>query len=302
MAEAENVDSGEKVDVEEAVKEILDSRREFTMETPENEILHFFIAAPTGEDIRKADWQYSKIYNQAIVDGFLTQAEMVELLEEKKIISEEYTQNLETTRISLGAELFKLENLMDMATEEERETSALEVARLRDALFRLNQRVNGPMANTCENLAEDARTDFLTSRVVENKEGNKSWADYDAYRHEDNTALAIKSRFEVMLWMQGLESDFLEKTPEQTALRKIAQDRLDRAIEEEMASNEAAAPAEPEEPVEAVESPEQLELPEETKVEEEPKVEEEVSEEKPKRKGRPKGSRNKKKPEPKKDE
>ena len=58
----------------EDVKEILDTRREFTLESPANDINHYFIANPTGEDIRKADWQYSKIYNQAIVDGFLTQA------------------------------------------------------------------------------------------------------------------------------------------------------------------------------------------------------------------------------------
>jgi len=293
MAEAENVD---KEGVEETVKEVLDGRREFVMETPENEILHFFIAAPTGEDIRKADWQYSKVYNQAIVDGFLTQAEMAELLESKKIISEEYTQRLETTRISLGAEIFKLENLMDVATEEEKEAVALEVSRLRDELFRLNQRVNGPMANTCENLAEDARTDFLTSRVVENKDGTKAWADYDAYRNEENTALAIKSRFEVMLWMQGLESDFLENTPEQTALRKIAQDRLDRAIiAEEEASEEEADTAEPETEEPVAEAPEDLELPEEPESEEAP-------EEKPKKKGRPRGSKNKTKAEPEKDE
>lgn len=239
MADAESAKS--------AVKDILDSRREYTVETPDREILHFFIASPTGEDIRKADWQYSKVYNQAIVDGLLTQSQMLELLKSKEILSVEYSQRLEGVRITLGAELFKLENLLENATEEEKEISALEVARLRDELFQLNQRINGPMANTCENLAEDARTDFLTSRLIEKKERVKFWKDYDAYRNEENTALAIKSRFEVMLWMQGLDSNFLENTPEQSMLRKISQARVERATTVAKATlAEAMKPSEPE--------------------------------------------------------
>ncbi len=270
-----------KENVKEAVQDVLDSRRGFTLETPDNEIFHYYIASPSGEDVRKADWQYSKVYNQAIVDEFLTQSQMLELLQEKDIVDEEYTQKLDTVRISLGAELFKLETLMDQATPEEREATALEVARLRDELFQLNQRVNGPMSNTCENLAEDARTDFLTSRIVQNKEGSKLWADFDAYRDEENTALSIKSRFEVMLWMQGLESNFLENTPEQSTLREIAQTRLEQAVadqQEEETSKEVEAKVE--EPAEEV-----LELPEEPEV-----VQEEVK----KKRGRPKGSKTKK--------
>ena len=289
MKEKENKMADAKENAKDAVQDVLDNRREFTLETPENEILHYYIAQPTGEDIRKADWQYSKVYNQAIVDEFLTQAQMLDLLQEKGIVSEEYTQKLETVRISLGAELFRLENLMDESTPEEKETAAMEVARLRDELFQLNQRVNGPMANTCENLAEDARTDFLTSRIVEKKDSDKAWEDFNAYRNEDNTALSIKARFEVMLWMQGLESNFLENTPEQSTLREIAKNRLEESVKEQAAANAeaeaAAAPEVAEEP--APEAVEVLELPEEPKVAEKPKK---------KRKGRPKGSKNKPKP------
>jgi hypothetical protein len=269
MADAENT--------KEAVKEVLDGRREFTLETPDNEILHYYIASPSGEDIRKSDWQYSKVFNQAIVDGFLTTSQMLDVLKEKDIINDEYETHLESVRISLGAELFRLENLLENATEEEREVVALEIAKLRDELFQLNQRVNGPMANTCENLAEDARTDFLTSRIVEKKDNTKLWEDYTAYRHEDNPALAIKARFEVMLWMQGLESNFLESTPEQTALREIAQTRLNRALEEAEAEAKAETKAKRAAKAKA-------------KAESKPDAEKPVAKSKPKRKpGRPKG-------------
>ncbi len=259
------------------VKEILDSRREFTLESPDNEINHYFIANPSGEDIRKSDWQYSKIYNQAIVDGFLTQAQMVGVLKDKGILDDEYTDKLESVRTSLAAELFKLENLLDEADESDREANALEVAGLRDELFQMNQMVNGPMGNTCENLAEDARTEYLTSRIIQTKDGENLWDEYDNYRSEENTALCVKSRFEVMLWMQGLGSDFLENTPEQKVLRGIAQSRLDKALE----AAEAEAADAPAENAKVEEIP--LEVPAEK-----------ATKPKAKKRGRPKGTAKKK--------
>lgn len=213
------------------VKAVLDSRREFVV-TTDGEDNSYFIAQPNAADIRKADWQYSKIYNQAIVDGFLTQAQMIDVLKEKGILSDDYADLVEKTRITLASELFKLDSILEDAPELEREAIALDVARLRDELFSLNQQVNGPMGNTCENLAEDARTEYLTSRVVQLEGGAHLWEDFDEYQNEDNSTLSIKARFEVMLWIQGLDSNFLENTPEQTTLRSIAQSRLDRALAE----------------------------------------------------------------------
>lgn len=222
------------------VKDALETRREFVVTTDDVDV-SYFIAQPNAADIRKADWQYSKIYNQAIIDGFLTQAQMIDLLKEKDILSEDYAERVEATRIGLASELFKLENIREDSSEIEREAIALEIARLRDELFSLNQQVNGPMGNTCENLAEDARTEYLTSRIVQVKDHSHLWEDFDAYQNEENSTLAVKARFEVMLWIQGLDSNFLENTPEQTALRSIAQARLDAALEEAKAENAANA-------------------------------------------------------------
>ncbi len=220
------------------VKDVLETRREFKVVIDEEEV-SYFIAQPNAADIRKADWQYSKIYNQAIVDGFLTQAQMIDLLKEKGILSDDYAEKVEATRIGLASELFKLENIREDSEEVEREAIALDIARLRDELFSLNQQVNGPMGNTCENLAEDGRTEYLTSRIVQIKDGSHLWEDFDEYQNEENSTLSVKSRFEVMLWIQGLDSNFLENTPEQTALRSIAQGRLDRALAEAKAANAA---------------------------------------------------------------
>jgi len=282
----------------EDVRDVLDSRREFSIEF-DGETTTYFISNPSGEDIRKADWQYSKIYNQAILDDLLTQAQMIDLLKKQGVISEDYATEVEEARSKLAAEIYKLEILPESAADVDREEAALTVAASRDELFRLNQRVNGPMGNTCENIAEDARVEFLTSRVLQNQDGTKLWEDFDAYLNEENTALSVKARFEVMLWMQGLNSDFLENTPEQQTLRDVNQKRVEVAL---ASLKEERGDADAEEAPEEAEV-EILELPEAT--EEAPaKAEAPVAETeeapvaekpKPKRKGRPKGSKNKKK-------
>ncbi len=271
----------------EDVKEILDSRRAFIFEIPgSDDPKSYYIGTPSGEDIRKADWEYSKIYAQAISDKLLTQAQMTDALQEAGIISDEYESQVEKTRIQLGAELFRLENLMEDASDDEKEITAREIGRLRDELFVLNQRVNGPMANTCENLAEDARTDFLTCRIVENENGKNVWETYEDYRNDENTALTVRSRFEVMLWMQGLESNFLENTPEQQTLRNIAVSRA----EEEIAAEEKAAAKEAVPDVEEKDTPEVVDISKDVTLDK-PVAKKKASSSR----GRPKGSKNKKK-------
>jgi hypothetical protein len=231
MAEATNAK-------QDAVKQVLDNRRSFIFESPDGKEEMYYIADPSGEDIRKADWNYSKVFNQAMADGFPTQAQMLEVLKQRGIISEDYSSEVEQTRVNLAAALYRLDTLPEDESDAEKEGLALEIAEFRDTLFRLNQRVNGPLGNTCENLAEDARTEYLTSRIIQNKDGKRTWPVFEDYLNESRPGLCVKSRFEVMLWLQGLDSNFLENTPEQTALRSLAQKRLDQALSD-MQSKEA---------------------------------------------------------------
>jgi hypothetical protein len=301
MAEAENVqeDSAKKT-----VQDILERRRSFMFEDLSGEPQEYFIADPTGEDIRKSDWNYAKVFNQAMADGFPTHAQMLEILEERGIISQEYHTEVERVRIGLAASLFRLENMREEDVgydEKEREGAAVEVAEFRDKLFSLNQKVNGPLGNTCENMAEDARTEYLTSRIIQTKDGSRLWKDFDEFRREENTGVCVKSRLEVMLWLQGLDSNFLENTPEQAALRDIAQRRLDEVL----SKSEEGTLAESEESVEepAVEEPktEPVEA-EELEIPDKPKKKAVRKKTAAKRKpGRPKGSKAKKE-EPPKDE
>jgi hypothetical protein len=217
----EKVESDKKV-----VEEVkVDERRSFL---GSDEKAKYFIASPTAEDIRGADWAYSKMYTQSLVEGITTSSEMIDILNRRGIIGPEFEKRAKELAESLAVSITTLEASTNL--EEKREL-AISVAQAREELFQWNQRLNGPLNNSCEQIADDARLEFLTSCIIQNEQGEKIWDKHDTYLREKNQALAIRSRFEVMLFLQGLESNFLEMTPESRALKEIETDVMDKAKE-----------------------------------------------------------------------
>jgi len=209
------------------VDEKKDDRRVFI--GPDEET-NYYIAPPDAEAIRGADWQYSKVYTNSLVEGITTSAEMMDILMRRGIIGPEFEQRAQELAENLNNAILELEDAS--SSEEKRELSVV-VANAREELFQWNQRLNGPMSNTCENLADDARLEYLTSCMVQDKEGIKIWDSYDNYLTEKTQGLATRARFEVMLYLQGLDSDFLEKTPEAVAMQEVQKEALaeaDKAI------------------------------------------------------------------------
>lgn len=210
----------------------------------------YYINTPTAEDIRGADWQYSKIYTKSLMEGIPTSAEMHDILLRRGIIGPEFEQRAEELTKSLGSKISNLDLSSDTAAKRD---LSIEVAVAREELFRWNQRLNGPMSNTCEQIADDARLEYLTSCMIELDDGIRVWEDHTAYLKTKNQALPLKSRFEVMLYLQGLDSNFLEQTPEALAMREVEQELLDKAaeavkaakavmVEEEVAEKKAVKP------------------------------------------------------------
>ena len=178
----------------------------------------YYVKSPIAEDIRGADWEYSKIYTKSLVAGITTSAEMTDILTRRGIIGPEFEQRSNELSFELSNKISALE---DAASSEEKASLAYEVSKARDILFQWTQRLNQPMSNTCEQISDDARLEFLTSRLIVDENGVVIWSDYDKYLHEKEQSLAQQAKFEVMLYLQGLDSDFLDKTPEAVAMREL---------------------------------------------------------------------------------
>jgi hypothetical protein len=189
----------------------------------------YYVVAPTAEDIRGADWEYSKAYTRSLVEGITTTAEMTDILMRRGIIGPEFEQRSNELAQILAENIEALENA---TTNEEKQELAMAVATAREELFQWNQRLNAPLANTCEQIADDARLEFLTSCIIVDDKGDRIWNSFEEYLVEKEQGLAQKSRFEVMLYLQGLESNFLEQTPEAVAMKELEQEALANIVKE----------------------------------------------------------------------
>ena len=123
----------------------------------------YYVGIPTADDIRGADWQYSKTYTKSLVEGITTSAEMMDILMRRGIIGPEFEQRQKELTDVLYVKVEALQNSDSIDTKQQ---LALEVAATREELFNWNQRLNGPMSNTCEQMADDARLEYLTSRMI----------------------------------------------------------------------------------------------------------------------------------------
>lgn len=181
----------------------------------------FYITSPTAEDIRGADWEYSKSFTKSLVAGITTTAEMTDILMRRGIIGPEF----EKRSNELAAELSnKIEALNKAINSQEKAELAYKVATARDELFQWNQRLSAPLGNTCEQIAEDSRIEYITSRLIVDEKGKRVWDKFEDYLTEKEQSLAQQARFQVMLYLQGLESDFLEHTPEAMAMKELEEE------------------------------------------------------------------------------
>jgi len=198
--------------------DLLDGRRRFEYTDSDGEVQEYFIGTPNAESVRQADWEHAKRYNQALKEGIYTVSEMMEILKKRNIIGVDYDKVGDDLRLQLA------EKIVEMERENDRETRirlAMEVADMREEVFQWNQRLSSPLASTCENMANDARVEFITSSVVQDTEGNRLWDTFDDYKTEHNLGLQSKARFEVMLWLEGVESNFLERAPENVVMKEL---------------------------------------------------------------------------------
>ncbi|MFH0897794.1 MAG: hypothetical protein V1850_07110, partial [Candidatus Bathyarchaeota archaeon] len=163
---------------EQALQDIFEDKRTFIHDGEK-----YFIDNADIDSVRQADWHYSKTYNEALLAGVTTMAQMQDILEERDIVGKKY----EEKRQGLIKELDEKIALLNSAkTIEEKRELAEQVEDVRNRLFRHNQRASSPMSNTCEQLAEDARIEYLTSAMVKDDTGANVWDSYEAYKTTTN--------------------------------------------------------------------------------------------------------------------
>lgn len=201
---------------EQELQNLFDDKRFFLYEGEK-----YYIDNPSIDDARAADWMYSRTYNEALLAGVTTEAQMEEILEERGLLGKAYEEKRQALIQDLDT---KIAELSVAASVEDKKLLVVDVEDARNKLFKWNQRASSPMSVTCEQMSNDARIEALTASMVKDSTGKRVWADYESYKTTDKTGLAYMSRYQVMIYLQGLQSDFLSQTPEAVARREIEED------------------------------------------------------------------------------
>lgn len=218
-------------------------RRSFLVNTEK-----YYINQPISSDIRNSDLNYSKVYSKSLIEDIYTASEMRDILKRRGIIGPEYDKRAQELADMLEAAITDMYISTD---DEKRRLAAEKASEIRNEIFQWNHRLNGPMSNTCEQIADDAKLEFLTSCIVVTDKDELVWKDHDQFLNETNQVLQTRAKFEVMLYLQGLESDFLETVPEAVILKEIADKDIEEiteeseAIEKEVSEKEEVIKEEP---------------------------------------------------------
>ena len=209
------------------IKDIFEKGRSFQVDEGGPK---YYIVPPEAEDIKKADWHYSKVYNKAFIDGVATIAEMRDALIDRGLIGEKFESKMTELQIELNS---LLDAMNSESNDDIKKELAIKVAQQRDKILSWNQRASSPLSQTCESISDDSRIEFLTSCMVVNEDGSRVWKTYDDFVKEPNQALAIQARYSCMLFIQGSDDNFFDTLPENQVLRQLAEtDEANEANEE----------------------------------------------------------------------
>ena len=84
----------------------IDDRRSF--EGPDES--KYYIVPPNANDIREADWNYSRTYTRSLTEGITTSAEMMDILRRRGIVGPEFEQRAAELTTQLNEKIFDLLN------------------------------------------------------------------------------------------------------------------------------------------------------------------------------------------------
>lgn len=180
------------------------------------------IQQPNNDIIKRAERYKSKVWNEAVQDGVLTKKELGIVLKERGIWDEakaEEEKNITKQIVELEKQLYHGDGKKKPKLSEGRDL-AVQIRRKRIELRKLLQEKITLEENTADNLADNARFDFLVAHCTFHKNGQpyyKNFQDYDS-RSADEVAFSAASALSEMLY--NLDTSFEKNLPENKFLTK----------------------------------------------------------------------------------
>lgn len=188
----------------ELVTEIKTGRRVF--ETEKFGLVQ--IRFPKVEENRLADWEYTKVFQQAIKDGIPTNKQMTKQIEELELWTKEDDEKIK----SINDEVQKQIAVLDKMSEGSKNFEAVadKIAELRNDALAIQTEKQRLFNNTAESKADEAKMTFLIYKCAEFADSNEPiWVKYEDLKNEEDQGTVNIIVYQFLTFINGLPADFL---------------------------------------------------------------------------------------------
>lgn len=166
------------------------------------------IRFPKVEENRLADWEYSKVFQQAVLDGLPTNKEMERLIKDRKLWAEEDDKELEKLQDDINKQIVVLGK---MDTEKNIAKAQEKIDELRGKIFAKRQERQRYFNNTAESKADESKMSFLIHKCTEVADtGKRVWGTYDDFKNEEEQSVVNQIVYQFLTFINGLPADLLQ--------------------------------------------------------------------------------------------
>jgi hypothetical protein len=202
-----------------------ETRRQFTWRDANNLEHKLEIRRPTSEEISASDFEYARVFNEAVMEGISPRSALVAALRERGIDFEAQGTEIDSMQEDLNRMIEDLETARDSIDKDKVPGLKDEIKYLRQRIVEKRSALTEFGRQSAEQMANDARDLFVLATVIE--ENGKPFL----ASPQTNLKLAMKERlrkissseyaglrmiagYEFMTFANGLKSDFVSQFPE----------------------------------------------------------------------------------------
>lgn len=186
--------------------------------------IDIYVQRPSNDVIKLAERYKSKVWNECIQDHILTKKELAVLMRKRGIWDEakdKEEQEITNEIIKLEKELYHGKDGKSKPKVSEGRDIAVQIRRKRAELRDLITERITLEENTADNLADNARFDFLVAHCTFYKDGTRVYKDFNEYNSKSADEVAFTAANILGKMLYNLDNDFEKNLPENKFLSKF---------------------------------------------------------------------------------
>ncbi|MDP5273659.1 hypothetical protein [Chengkuizengella axinellae] len=185
------------------------------------------IRFPKVDENRLADWEYSKVFQEAVMDGIPTNKEMERLINERKLWTEQDDHEIEAIKQEIEKQFVVLSKMNSEKRLKEVEAS---IGELRNKIHAKQQERQRYFNNTAESKADEAKISFLIYKCTEKAESEEPvWDSYDEFKNEEDQKTVNVIVHQFLTFINGLPADFLSKPSAEKGSKKVGKNNTKKS-------------------------------------------------------------------------